>query len=100
LAGSPHPWLVIEDSAHTYESVHAVLDYFDQMLLSGDYIVVEDGVVADLRGQAYLQYADGPNMAVADFLLDKGARFKIDSDTCDYFGSNVTYCPNAWLVRQ
>jgi len=100
LAGSPHPWLVIEDSAHTYESVHAVLDYFDQNLLSGDYIVVEDGVVADLRGQAYLRYADGPNMAVADFLLDKGARYRIDSDTCDYFGSNVTYCPNAWLVRQ
>lgn len=92
-----HPWLVIEDSAHTYESVIAVLSYFDAFVQSGDYVVVEDGVVADLPGQHYESYEDGPNRAVAEFLLGTKGRYQIDEELCDYFGHNVTYCPNAWL---
>ena len=100
IANAPHPWLVIEDSAHTYQSVRAVLRYFDAFLKSGDYIVIEDGVVADLQGQAYRKYEDGPNRAVAEFLMHAAGRYRIDSATCDFYGSNLTYCPNGWLVRQ
>lgn len=93
----PHPWLIIEDSAHTYDSVLAMLRYFDQHVQPGDYVVVEDGVVADLPGEHYEAYDDGPNRAVAQFLEEVGARYRIDEALCDYFGHNVTYCPNAWL---
>jgi len=99
IEAAPHPWLVIEDSAHTYESVRAVLAYFDPRTRSGDYIVVEDGVVADLPAADYGSFADGPNRAVAEFLNQTGPRYLIDESLCDFYGPNVTYCPNAWLVR-
>lgn len=97
LAALPHPWLVIEDSAHTYLSTLRVLRYFDRLVRAGDYVVVEDGFVADLPGDAYRQYEDGPNRAVAEFLDETERKYVIDEDLCDFFGHNVTYCPNAWL---
>jgi len=99
IAAAPHPWLVIEDSAHRYESTLAVLRYFDPRLEKGDYVVVEDGVLADLPGDSYAMLADGPNRAVAAFLTSTGDRYDIDVGLCDYYGPNVTYCPNGWLVR-
>ena len=99
IAAAPHPWLVIDDSAHTYEACKAVLDYFDPQLSSGDLIVVEDGVLADLEGDVYRALEDGPNRAVAEFLSSKGERYAIDSSLCDFYGHNLTYAPNAWLRR-
>lgn len=99
IAAAAHPWLVTEDSAHLYESTSAVLEYFDPLLAPGDYVAVEDGVVADLPGEQYRKYRDGPNRAVRDFLQSRGARYEIDTELCDFFGHNLTYCPNAWLVR-
>ena len=99
IAGSPHPWLVIEDSAHSYASASAVLDYFDRFLLPGDMFVLEDGVLADLEGDVYRKLADGPNKALADFLRRAGQRYKIETSLCDFYGHNVTYAPNAWLRR-
>lgn len=93
----PHPWLVIEDSAHTKESVSAMLRFFDRFVVSGDYVVVEDGVVADLPGDHYASFEDGPNRAVAEFLASHADRYQIDTALCDFYGHNVTYCPNAWL---
>lgn len=100
IRSTPHPWLVIEDSAHTYDSVSAVLSYFDELMVSNDYIVVEDGVVADLRDQYYRQYNDGPNRAVAEFIARTRDRYRIDTDICDFYGYNATYCPNGWLTRR
>jgi len=65
LASLSKPWLVVEDSAHFYETSLAVLEFFDQWLVSGDYIVVEDGIVSQLPGSEYAMYEDGPNRAVA-----------------------------------
>jgi len=96
----PHPWLVIEDSAHSFETTLAVLRYFDPRLAPGDYIVVEDGVVSYLSGKRYRQYEDGPNLAIKQFLAANGERYLIDTELCDYFGYNVTYNPNAWLRRR
>lgn len=99
LQACPHPWLVIEDSSHFYEHSRAVLEFFDAHLSSGDYIVVEDGVVAQLGGEHYRRYQNGPNRAVADFLAMRGEAYAIDAELCDFYGHNVTYNPNGWLRR-
>ena len=77
----------------------STLAYFHTLLQPSDRIVVEDGVVADLRAPAYRKYEDGPNRAVRDFLMRWPDHYRIDTDLCDFYGHNVTYCPNAWLVR-
>src|SRR5574341_1488997 len=94
-----HPWLVVEDSAHLFETTLAVLRYFDRKLVAGDYIVVEDGVVSYLSATRYRSYKDGPNLAVQQFLSANSQRYSIDTELCDYFGHNVTYNPNGWLKR-
>lgn len=99
IAASPRPWLVIEDSAHTYASASAVLGYFDQYLQPGDMLVLEDGVLADLNGDVYRRLADGPNRALAEFLRRTEDLYVIETSLCDFYGHNVTYAPNAWLRR-
>lgn len=99
LAHLPRPWLVVEDSAHTFEVTRAVLDYFDASLQPGDYIVVEDGNVRDMPDEMYRRYGDGPNRAVADFLARKCTRYKVDVSLCDFFGPNYTYNPCGYIQR-
>ena len=96
---APHPWLVVEDSAHQYDSTLAVLQYFDLYMEQNDMLVVEDGVVADLEGETYRSFKDGPNHALADFLNATRGRYQIAEELCDFYGPNVTYAPNAWLRR-
>ena len=96
----PHPWLVVEDSAHLFETTLAVLHYFDRKLVAGDYIVIEDGVVSFLSDPEYRAYKDGPNLAVQEFLSANSEKYDIDSELCDHFGYNVTYNPNAWIRRR
>jgi cephalosporin hydroxylase len=100
LAGLARPWLVVEDSAHTEETCTAALVFFDAHLQSGDYIVIEDGVVADLPPELHGRYKNGPNRAVAAFLEERSDVYEIDVSLCDFFGENVTFCPNAWLRRR
>jgi cephalosporin hydroxylase len=99
LTKAPRPWLVIEDSSHFYHHSLAVLEFFHPLLKPGDYIVVEDGVVAHLPGEQYIQYENGPNRAVADFLAREGAGYRLDTELCDFYGRNATYNPNGWLQR-
>jgi cephalosporin hydroxylase len=99
LAAAPRPWLVIEDSSHLYRHSLAVLGFFHPLLAAGDYIVVEDGVVAHLPGKQYAQYENGPNRAVADFLARHGSSYRLDTELCDFYGGNATYNPNGWLQR-
>jgi cephalosporin hydroxylase len=99
LATLPKPWLVVEDSAHTFDVSLAVLRFFDRTLVAGDYIVVEDGVVRALPGEQYLAYEDGPSRAIEAFLQERGQDYAIDTDICDYYGFNATYAPNGWLTR-
>lgn len=95
-----HPLLVVEDSSHMYAESTAVLEFFHPVLETGDYIVVEDGVVNQLSGEQYRRYENGPNRAVADFLAVHGPDYEIDADLCDRFGHNATYNPNGWLRRR
>jgi cephalosporin hydroxylase len=99
LSHLPRPWLVVEDSAHTFEVTQAVLDYFDSTLRPGDYIVVEDGIVRDMLGEIYRKYDDGPCRAVADFLARKGKRYEVDVELCDFYGPNYTFNPRGYLRR-
>lgn len=100
LDSLPHPWLVVEDSAHLFETTFAVLQFFDRKLISGDYMVVEDGVVSYLSAKPYRSYKDGPNVALERFLSAHPERYSIDTELCDHFGYNVTYNPNGWLKRR
>ena len=62
--------------------------------------MIEDGVVADLPTDMYGGYENGPNRAVAAFLGERGDVYEVEVSLCDFFGENVTFCPNAWLRRR
>jgi cephalosporin hydroxylase len=97
LAALPHPWLVVEDSAHTYDVTLAALRFFAGTTVPGDVVIIEDGVLTDLgMGEAY---GGGPNRAVAEFLDDSPDVFRVLTEYCDMFGVNATYNPNAYLLR-
>lgn len=100
LASLPHPWLVVEDSAHLFDTTLAVLDYFNSRLERGDYIVVEHGIVAFLPEVRYRSYQNGPNRAVAQFLSAHPNDYEIDRSLCDFYGRNVTWNTNGWLRRR
>ncbi len=100
LATLPRPWLVVEDSSHFYHHSMATLEFFHNRLDVGDYIVVEDGIVEHLSGENYRQYQNGPNRAVADFLAKEGTHYSVDTELCDFYGTNATYNPNGWLRRK
>ena len=100
LASLPHPWLVVEDSAHTVEATLAVLEFFHRWLQGGDYVVVEDGIVADLAAvdpATYRGYADGPRQAMQAFIQRYPGRYSIDTSLTDYYGHNVTWNTNGYL---
>jgi cephalosporin hydroxylase len=100
LAALPRPWLVVEDSAHLFETSIAVLRFFHPHLRDGDYIVVEDGTLADFPEPVYRRFRDGPNRAVKQFLDEHPDSYEIDAALCDRYGHNVTWAPNAWLRRR
>jgi cephalosporin hydroxylase len=61
FASLRHPLLVTEDSAHTLETTLAVLRFFDPYLAIGDYLVVEDGIVAQrLSGSGWGEQREAP----------------------------------------
>ncbi len=97
LESSPHPWIVIDDSEHSYESCAAVLAFFHQWLEVGDYFVMEDGII-DALGESE-RYKGGPNRAVSGFLEEHGDQYEIDRKYCDFFGSNMTFNPDGYIRR-
>jgi cephalosporin hydroxylase len=98
LRSCPRPWLVIEDASHEYRHTLAVLRFFDPMMQSGEYLVVEDANVTDMGDEA--RFDGGPGRAIAEFLADSGHRYEIDRDYCDRFGHNFTGNPNGYLRRR
>jgi cephalosporin hydroxylase len=97
LAALPRPWLVIDDADHQYETTLAVLRFFDPLMAPGEYIVIEDGILTDMRVAD--AYGGGPARAIHDFLADARGRFEIDRSYCDYFGHNVTWNVDGYLRR-
>jgi cephalosporin hydroxylase len=97
IAQQPRPLLVIDDGPHTYAAVRDILMYFSPHMRSGEYIVVEDGIVTALAEDPV--YDGGPMKAVHDFLKE-GGPFEIDRSYCDFFGHNVTYNVDGYLRRK
>lgn len=97
LSQLPHPWLVIEDSAHTFNVCTAVLEFCAKQLFPGEYLVMEDGVLDELGLSE--KYRGGPNRAIKKFLADFPGVFEIDKFYCDMFGQNATFNPNGYLKK-
>ena len=96
-----HPFLVIEDSAHDAPTSAAALSFFDSHLRSGDRIVVEDAIAAQLLSpDGSVSASMGPAVAVEEFLARRGDAYEIDAESCDRFGYNATFNPNSWLLRR
>lgn len=96
LETAPRPFLVVDDGAHTFDTVLASLEFFRPHLRPGEYMVVEDGIVADL---GLREYGDGPNRAMDEFLRRHPGEFEVDRSYCDFFGHNVTWATNGFLRR-
>lgn len=97
LYSLPRPWLIVEDSAHSAEGCSAALSFFAPLLRSGEWLVVEDGVLEDLGLSK--QYGGGPNEAIALFMEAHPDVFEIGVRYCDMFGLQATYNPNGYLMR-
>ena len=82
LRSAPHPWLVVEDAHH---NVEAVLQYFHEFLVPGDYLVVEDSDVKRKDLRKFVGAHPG------DYLVD--TRFT------DFFGRNATCAADSIFVR-
>jgi cephalosporin hydroxylase len=93
----PRPLLVIEDASHQKTTSLAVLDYFAPLMKSGEYIVVEDGIVTGL-GMADA-FDGGPIAAIAEF-LGRSPGWEIDRHYCDFFGRNVTWSVDGFLRKK
>ncbi|MBP0116050.1 CmcI family methyltransferase [Bradyrhizobium vignae] len=84
LTRLPHPWLVIDD-AHV--QVFSIFSYLSDLLISGDYYVIEDVTV-----DANREIIDGLQLA-------EQSGFLVDTYYTDAFGINLTCAPNAWLRK-
>ena len=91
------PWLVIEDASHHYRPTLAVLRFFDSLLRSGEYIVIEDANMTEMGTDA--GHDGGPARAICEFLATRGTDYVIDDRLCDLYGFNVRENPNEYLRR-
>lgn len=91
------PLLVIDDSAHLPSAVLSVLRFADAHLRVGEYVVIEDGILQSMHLEE--RFEGGPAPAIAQFLAERPGRFAIDTDLCDFFGDNVTFNTNGYLVK-
>jgi cephalosporin hydroxylase len=97
MSALPRPLMIVEDSSHLSGTTAAVLEFFDPWLRPGEYIVIEDGILSDMR-VAHL-YDGGPLRAIEEFLAERPGRYEIDRGLCDYYGTNVTWNVDGYLRR-
>ena len=91
------PLLVVADASHMAETTATVLDFFDRCMRPGEYLVVEDGILTDMRADD--AYGGGPLRAIHEFLDRTHGRYEIDRTFCDYYGRNVTWNVDGYLRR-
>ena len=92
------PLLIIEDSAHLFETTFFILNYFKDILNKDEFIIIEDGIVNDL-GNEYSHYENGPNRAIRKFLRENNMNFAIENEYCDYYGHNYTWNTNGYIRK-
>ena len=96
LADCPRPLLVVEDGPHTFEACLAAMEFLHPHMQRGDFLVVEDGIVKDLR---HWEFDDGPNRAIAAFLAAHPGAYGSADEYCHFYGHNVTWNTNGYLKR-
>jgi cephalosporin hydroxylase len=99
LIGPQDKVLVVLDSNHTRDHVAAELATYSPLVSPDSYLVVFDGVMAQLTdapGGAPEWDEDNPLTAVRDFLATNDD-FEVDPK---YNRLRVTYCPNGFLRRR
>jgi cephalosporin hydroxylase len=90
--------LVVEDSAHTYETTAAALHGFARFVGPGGWFVVEDGCVDVEPLRIDSDWPRGVLPAIADFLATpEGANFRVRRDAERY---GVTCHPGGFLQRE
>ncbi len=99
LGRFPKPWLVIDDADHAYATCAAVAEFFDPLLRSGDFLVIEDGIASDLAPDAFPDAISGPHRAIRGLISSPDPKYEIATEYCDMFGTNVTWCTNGYLRR-
>ncbi len=97
LKSLPRPFLVIEDADHSYETSKHVLEFFNQYLQKGEYIVIEDGIISDLTQD--ISCNSGPHRALKEFISNHSSEYEVDDNYCDFFGYNLTWCTNGFLKK-
>jgi cephalosporin hydroxylase len=93
------PLLVIDDANHEASTCIRIADFIHPLLQSGDYFVVEDGIISDLYPAGYPNASSGPHMAIRHVLERHPDDYVIDRIYCDMFGYNATWCTNGFLKR-
>lgn len=93
----PRPWILSEDSAHTFDACMAVLAFAAKHLRRGEFLIMEDSVLAEL--DLADRFDGGPSRALETFLNRHPGVFEIDTSYCDMFGVNATTNPNGYLRR-
>lgn len=93
----PRPWILSEDSAHTFEACTKVLHFAAKNLRAGEYLIMEDSVLAEL--DLADRFDGGPSRALEVYLTENPDVFEIDTTYCDMFGVNATTNPNGYLRR-
>ncbi len=89
--------IVIEDSAHVYETTKAALDGFARFVPPGGFFVVEDGCVDVEELRIRPDWPRGVLPAVQDWLATpEGSHFKVRSDLEAY---GITCHPGGYLQR-
>lgn len=91
------PVLVVEDSSHMKNTTKIVMRYFSRNMKKGDYLIVEDTVIHSLgRSQ---KFNGGPADAIIEFFEEYPNSFKRLDNYCDFYGENITYAQNGWLIK-
>lgn len=96
--GYQRPILVIDDSDHSYETTSGLLAHFDPLIRPGEFVVIEDGIVDHMPAVSGL-FNGGPNRAIQAFLRERGQDWIIDRSYCDFYGYNVTWNTNGFLMK-
>ena len=90
--------LVVDDSAHTYETTSAALRSFERFVSPGGFFVVEDGCVDVEEMRVDPEWPRGVIPAIEDFLAtDAGRRFVIRKEN-ERYGLTCHVC--GYLQRQ
>jgi cephalosporin hydroxylase len=93
------PLLIIDDANHEASTCMRIADFIHPLLRSGDYLVIEDGIISDLYPDAYPNASSGPHVAIRHILERYRGLYVIDRVHCDMFGYNATWSTNGFLKR-